>query len=142
MLKIYLSGGFHSGWQDRVKSEISEYALHSGIPLGIAYIDPRVHGLVEEELYTAWDLFGIDLADIVFVCMDKDNPGCHGIALEVGYAKAKRKLVVFVDEKDEGDPIKRYMGIARASADVAFDNLADGIAFVKSILVGMYCYQG
>lgn len=73
---VYLAGGMRSNWQDKVKKAFP----------GIMFLDPRDHGAKEEAAYTAWDLTGVELADIVFGYIEKDNPNGAGLALEFGYA--------------------------------------------------------
>ena len=88
-IKIYLAGGFHSGWQDKVISECP----------GFEYYDPRTHRLALPEHYKVWDLSHVKQSDILFVVMDRDNPSGYGMALEIGYAKGLDKTVIVVDEK-------------------------------------------
>jgi len=118
---VYLSGGMKSDWQDRViKAE-----------LGYECIDPRVTKEHEyEEEYTTWDLLGIKRADVVFAYMEKENPKGHGLCVEVGYAKALNKTIVFVDEYGLS-----AMGMVRAMADIVFYNLIDGIAYLQLLAI-------
>jgi len=86
--------------------------------------------------YTAWDLSHIKASDILFACMDKDNPSGYGLALEIGYAKALGKTVILVDEKSsENEEFRRYFAIAKETADVYFESLDEGINFLKGFMV-------
>jgi len=139
MMRVFLCGGFHSGWQGTVKYVVSHQPTSfSGLnpcldvgPQPVFFIDPRDHGLDAEELYTPWNLYWVRQCEIVFVYIEKTNPACQNMALEVGYAKALGKFIIVVDEKDNGDPVKRYMGMTRQCADVLFDNLEEGIAYLR-----------
>jgi nucleoside 2-deoxyribosyltransferase len=115
MLTVYLSGGMKSDWQDTVKSSI----------YNAEWIDPSRHGLSKPDEYTAWDLLGVRKADIVFAYLAEDNPSGIGLALEVGYAKALGKTIVFVDERGG------YTDIVRSTADVWCDNLDEGIGILR-----------
>ena len=64
-IKVYLAGGFHSGWQDLVKARTSN----------LGFFDPREYKLDTAELYTAWDLNAIRESDWVFAYLEKSNPG-------------------------------------------------------------------
>lgn len=105
-VKIYLAGGFKSGWQDRVISTYPQFE----------YLDPRSHGLTNPDAYTAWDLAAIKACDIVFAYLEKDNPGGYALALEIGYAKALDKIIILVNEK----PANRYLDMVNACADDVF----------------------
>ena len=80
-MKIYLSGGMHSGWQKTVKDR-----LHMTI------YDPRDHQFSHPQSYTAWDRLAIQKCDLVLAYMENDNPSGIGMALEVGYARALNKI--------------------------------------------------
>lgn len=96
------------------------------------FFDPRTHpAMADEALYTLWDLEAIRQSDLVFACLEATNPSGYGTALEVGYARALGKHIIVVDELDEKR--KRYLGMVRASANVVFKTLEDGIAFLKEL---------
>lgn len=116
---VYLAGGMHSGWQDKVIGAVSHEC-----------IDPRSHGLEVSDAYTAWDLSAIRVCDIVFAYMEKENPSGAGLAFEAGYAKALGKIVIFVEDVDL--KIARHFGMVRAAADVVCIDLDDGIEVLKS----------
>lgn len=121
--RIYLSGGFRSGWQDRVIQACPE----------LEFFDPRMHQLESPEQYTFWDLHHLQQCDILFGYMEPNNPSGLGLALEVGYARALAKLVVIVDEKSPQDKeFALYFAITRTAADVVLDALEAGIEFIAS----------
>lgn len=115
-MKVYLSGGMRSGWQDAIVKEVDGVVI---------FLDPRSHGQNEEKNYTAWDLTAISRADIVFAYLEADNPIGIGMALEIGFAKALQIPVIFVEAQD--NPKSKYFGICRASADFYYKSLDDGI---------------
>ena len=80
-VSVYLAGGFHSGWQDIVKSAAAE----------LKYFDPREHGLEDPKDYTVADLEGIGSSDWLFAYLENSNPAGYALALEIGYAKALTK---------------------------------------------------
>lgn len=122
---VYLSGRLISGWQDTVMTKIPE----------ITFIDPRSSGLNSPRQYTAWNLTSIDLADILFAYMEMDNPSGYGIALEVGYARARGKHVVMVDERSPTDQqFATHFATVRASAQATFDSLDEAIGFLRSLV--------
>lgn len=105
-MKVYLSGGFHSGWQDK---------FISGCP-DVEFLDPRTHGLVDEKAYTQWDCDAIDRCDLVIAYAEASNPSLLGLAYEVGYAKARGKRIWLIQDTDD-----KRLGMCRASADFVFD---------------------
>jgi len=119
-MKIYLSGGMRSDWQDRVITTLPQFE----------YLDPRrKKNLTQPSEYTAWDLFYIKQADIIFAFMEKDNPSGIGLALECGYGKALNKLVILADEKKD-----KYFPIVRETADLIFDSLEEGMRFLREFV--------
>jgi len=121
--RVFLSGGFRSGWQDGV---VRAYP-------GVSYLDPRRHGLELPSQYTAKNLADIAEADIVFAHMDVDNPSGFGLALEVGFAKALGKPVILSDEKSAGDPeFERYFATIVETADASFRSLDAAISRLGS----------
>jgi len=81
---VYLAGGFHSGWQDKVKAQFSN----------LIFFDPREHKLEAPEQYTAWDLDAIRRSNWVFAYLEKSNPGGYALALELGFGKALGKNII------------------------------------------------
>ncbi len=121
---IYLAGGFQSGWQEKVKLAVPQFN----------YFDPRGHGLENKAEYTVWDLEAVRRCNWVFAYLESTNPGGFALALEVGYAKALGKRVIFVDEKSTNDPqTGRYLTMISAASDVVFNKLEDGIEFLKKL---------
>jgi nucleoside 2-deoxyribosyltransferase len=95
---IYLAGGMHTDWQDRIMSAAPEHE----------YYDPRSHGLSDPVDYTNWDLTHIANSSLVVAYLEEDNPGGANTALEVGYAYALGKPIFLVDEKQD-----RYFSMMR-----------------------------
>lgn len=122
MKTVYLSGGMDGDWQDRVMR---------GVEMG-RFVDPRQFKSIVPDQYTTWDLAGIRGSDIVFAYMSADNPSGYGLALEVGYAKALGKTIIFVCDPDT--PKFDYFNIVMAAADVNFQKLDDGIIYLTQLL--------
>lgn len=132
--KLYLAGGMRSGWQDRLIETVQER-----LPLmPVIYLDPRQNGTADEATYTAWDAAAVELADILFVYLEADNPSGAGLALEIGIAEgmkragAKPKTIIFVCEPDH--PHFRYFGMARVCSDFVYKDLRDGVTQLISVL--------
>jgi nucleoside 2-deoxyribosyltransferase len=122
--RLYLAGGFHSGWQDKIKSSVSNFN----------FIDPRIHNLNNETLYTLWDLEAIRQCDWIFAYLEKTNPGCYALSLEIGFAKALGKRILLVDEKSSSDEYSmRYLKMVRSSSDVIFDSFEEALEFMNSL---------
>lgn len=121
---VYLAGGMKSGWQDRVKEAVP----------GVIFVDPREHALKDEQGYTAWDLAGVELADVVFGYIEKDNPGGAGLAVEFGWGARAGKALVLVEQS--GYAQERYFGMVRALAHARFEGDAgfdQAVACLKTI---------
>jgi nucleoside 2-deoxyribosyltransferase len=118
--RIYLAGGFKSGWQNTVFRELSDFEV----------LDPSTHNIEDPAAYTEWDLRAVRECDVILANMEESNPGGYALALEVGYAKALGKRIVFVDQIH--DPIrKRYFEMIRQTSDRVFSTLADALAFIS-----------
>lgn len=121
-LRVYLAGGFQSGWQDTVMRAVPS----------LDYFDPRSHGLKSKTEYTAWDLEAIRRSDCVFAYLEATNPGGYALALEIGFAKALGKFVILVDEKSSADEqTARYLEMLKETSEVPFTALQEGIEFLK-----------
>jgi hypothetical protein len=100
----------------------------------LQYHDPRSHGLSDPKAYTAWDLEAIRSSNIVFAYLEASNPSGYGLSLEVGYAAALGRHVILVDERSRTDQaLGRYFEIVRHTADVVFDELEEGIEYLRSL---------
>ncbi len=121
--KIYLAGGFRSGWQDHVSTFKS-----------FDYVDPRSHNLGEESQFTFCDFEAIRQSDWIFANLETTNPGGYNLALEVGFARALGKRVIVVDEKSSGSQaVSRQLSMLRSSADVYFESFQEAIAYLGTV---------
>jgi hypothetical protein len=124
-IRVYLSGGFKSGWQDQILGQFPS----------LLFRDPRVHDLKDETRYTTWDLEAIQRSDWVLAYIEASNPGGYALAAEVGYAKALGKRIFFVEELAENDQERsRYFGMVRACADITFQSLDEAIAYISELV--------
>ena len=103
-MKVYLAGGLSDDWQDRV-------------PDGFEFLDPRTWQDPDPKVYTARDLAAIRESDAVLAYMSSGNPSGFGMSLEVGYAAALGKPIVFVDDI-QCDWRSRYFGMVRSVSHV------------------------
>lgn len=135
--RIYLAGGMRSGWQQRLMTAIREKYKEA-----IIFLDPCAGHCAEEVAYTNWDLTAVETCDIIFAYLEKDNPGGHGLALEVGFAVgmanagAPRKHIIFVNEP--GHVADRYMGMTRVCSDVVVDSFEKGVIALEDHLIRAY----
>jgi nucleoside 2-deoxyribosyltransferase len=113
-LVVYLAGGTRSGWGELVKAAVP----------GPIYLDPKVHGLKEEDDYTDWDLTAVAMADVIFCNLEKDNPSGAGLATEVGAAAALGKKIIYYEEPEF--KFTRYFGMVRRCATDVVPTLEDG----------------
>lgn len=114
-MKVYLAGGMRGEWRSYFPDRT-----------GVIYFNPCDPGFGEPDKYTTYDLKCVENCDVLFGYLEKDNPSGLGLFLEIGYAKALGKIIVFVDEKND-----HYTQIARQCADIICDNLDDAIITVS-----------
>ncbi|EMJ5495160.1 TPA: hypothetical protein SMS45_000355 [Pseudomonas aeruginosa] len=123
--KIYLAGGFGSGWQEIVKSKLKSFEL----------LDPSAHGIENPAEYTSWDLEAVRASEILLANMEQTNPGGYALALEVGFAKALGKSIYLVDQIE--DPlVGRYFEMVRYCADRVFKSLDEAIEHIARVECG------
>lgn len=122
--KVFLSGGFKSGWQSVVIQELGDQ---------FTFFNPQTHGLNHHYEYTTWDIHFVRECDILFAHMEDTNPSGYGLAFELGIAHALNKTIILVDQKSPNDPVfARYYRILHKPAGVVFSNLSDGINYLKT----------
>jgi hypothetical protein len=129
--RVYLAGGMNeSNWQQKVIDSVGKQ--------NFVFYNPREHALVDSKEYTFWDLFYVKQSDILFAYMQGDNPSGIGLTLEIGYARAMDKSIILIDEKSKIDTaFENRFRIVRESSTIVFDNLEDGINFLKKIKNGI-----
>lgn len=124
---IYLAGGMRDGWQDRAISLLSEHEI----------LDPRSWNSLSPTVYTARDLNAILRADCLLVHMASTNPSGLGLSVELGYAYALCKKIVFCDEI-QNDWRSRYFDMHRVMASIvcpSIEEAADAINKMKHVAV-------
>jgi len=119
--KIYLAGGFHSGWQENVKSRLKDFDL----------LDPGAHGIDDPVEYTRWDLAAVRDSEIVLANMEASNPGGYALALEIGFAKALGKTIYLVDQIEDPS-VKRYFEMVRQCSTRVFSNLGEAVGYIEN----------
>lgn len=129
---VYLAGGYHSGWQSKVKQV-----------KGFSFADPKEKERPEGkeqvpmslEEYGTWDLHFIKQSDIVFVYCERTNTGCIGLAVEAGYARGLGKTVILVLEENHEHFKDRYIQFIKKASSITFDNFQDGIDYLQSMAI-------
>lgn len=130
-LKIYTAGGFHGDWRDRINAKLGDI---------FTILDPLIPEVNEQgerknlsfEEFTAWDLWAIRTADIVFVYSERTNPG-QGYIAELGYAKGLGKTVVLVRELDNEHMKDRYLSFMDCLADYVCNDFDEGVEFTSRL---------
>jgi len=111
---IYLAGGMKDGWQDKV----------APLLVGHELLDPRSWSTPDPVVYTARDLEAVRKCDCVLVHMSSSNPSGFGLSVELGYAYALGKRIVFCDEI-KSDWRSGYFGMHRQMATVVCNDLVE-----------------
>lgn len=94
-MKVYLSGGMRSGWQD-------------SLPLvdGVKYLDPRIESpqSLTMRAFVDKDIELVKESDVVFLYMEESNPTGYGAIWECAVAVENNIPIIAVWEKDYIDP--------------------------------------
>lgn len=94
-MKVYLSGGFKTGWQEEVTGEILRLRPDAEIA------DPRENRFHDPAYYSKWNMKNIADCDLLFAYMEHDNPGIANVAFEIGFAAALGKKIILINEKGQ-----------------------------------------
>jgi nucleoside 2-deoxyribosyltransferase len=122
-MRVYLAGGLHGDWRDRVKREVPD----------VTWIDPRQHGLEgDPAAYTTWDVMGVARCDVLFAYLAENNPSGLGLAFEMGYAKALGKPIIYVCELTPEH--ERFSQVLWHSASIACISLSGGIEYLRAFV--------
>lgn len=131
-MKVYLGGNVHTNW----RKQVVEACPH--IEFLQPYKDSRGRfirtdegvSLITPSHFVTRDLLFIRSCDVIFAYITKygEHSRHHGLMIELGYAKALRKAIVLVYEMPEFD-------FATGIADTVFNDLEDGIAFLKFLVL-------
>lgn len=129
MNSVYLAGGFKSEWAKFVIKSCEN----------MIFINPKDKEFKNGERiimsvneYGKWDLHHIRTSHIVFVYVERNNPSCIGLSCEAGYAKGLGKTVISVIEPDHETIKDSYLSFITQVSDITFENLKDGIEYLKS----------
>lgn len=132
MTKVYLAGGYKSGWQDKLKERLSGY--------NFGFFDPKVKerpksgpsipmSLAE---YGTWDMHHIAKSDLVFAYAERTNPSCIGLAVEIGYACGLGKTVILVLEDNHETIEDRYLLFLTKAASITFSDFDKAVEYLLS----------
>jgi hypothetical protein len=123
-LKVFLSGGFKSDWQNKIIEKYKDDFI---------FFNPREHGLADPDQYTVWDIHFIKQCDILFAYMEETNPSGYGLAFELGLAHGLNKTIILVDERSKkDDAFKNYFRIIYKPSNIVFDNFKDGVKYLAA----------
>jgi nucleoside 2-deoxyribosyltransferase len=120
---VYLAGGMYNDWRTRVKKYCPQFT----------YLDPMEHDLKNAQEYTIWDLLAVRNADLIFAHQDSENPAGYGTNLELGYAFALGKFIIFVNEMKEEDERHPWFGMAESVSNVAFYEMEPALELLSRI---------
>jgi nucleoside 2-deoxyribosyltransferase len=118
-MKVYLSGGMYSGWQEKAKGLL----WHR-----IKVLNPCESGQTTPAEYTLWDIEAVKNADALLVYFEDDNPSGIGLSLEMGIAVALGIPVILVDDMND----KRTQ-ILRQSASLICADLDQAAEYIKAM---------
>lgn len=138
-IKVYLAGDIakEDRWRPKVLKACHGLAVEFLSPIDT--IDYRYKYLKDanesNRVFVYCDYKKIDMADIVFAYIRRSKSKHSGTSAEMGYAKAKGKLILYVNDMPKTE---RYLfEFVERTADEVFDTLAKGISYLKEYLQEM-----
>ena len=121
-MKVFLSGGTHGDWQERVMLALKEEQVEFFDPRTL--LDHPMRRIAETERH--W----LDLCDCLLFYFESSNPSGLGSAFEVGYCVARGKPAIYVDEKRTSH--SEWLGYHCTVADT----LEGGVASIRQLIRG------
>lgn len=89
-MRVFLSGGTRTPWRLPIKKIVQN----------VEWFDPMdLPKDMPMSYYASEELLWLNKSDVVLFFFEQSNPSGIGSAFEVGYAVAKGKTVIFVDQK-------------------------------------------
>lgn len=127
---VYLAGNPSATWQQDV--------LNARI--NAIFIDGRNNRQTTPGARSAWNLTGIDHADIVFGYAEPGDPSSTNLAFEFGYAAhAENKIMIYVEEADFEH--HRHFEMVRATASVSCVTFEEGLKQLFRV-VSQFSWKG
>jgi len=133
-IKVYTAGGFYGNWRQKMNDLLgSKFIILDPFSKEFDSSKGERKRLSFEE-YTAWDLWAIRTADVVFVYSERTNPG-QGYIVEAGYAKGLGKTVILVREENNQYMPDKYLQFMDCIADFKTDTFEKGIEFLSRLSI-------
>jgi nucleoside 2-deoxyribosyltransferase len=121
--KVYLSGGFHSMWREKVKENLE----------GFTFFNPGDNQELNFSMdeIGVWNKHHLKKSDIVLAYFEKTNPVGLGLTAEMAYAYGLGKTVIFVMEAN--DTFKpRYLEFLENFATITVEDLDEAIELIRA----------
>lgn len=132
-LKVYIAGGMRGDWRQKLYERLKDKFIVID-PLLKEYDSTGVRIVTPYKVFTAWDLWGIRTADIVFTYSEKNNPGV-GLIAEAAYGAGLGKTVILVREENNEHIPDRYYSFLDAFAHYVTNDYEDGIKFLLTLSI-------
>lgn len=130
-VNVYLAGKMDVAWTRDFASSVR--ILESGNRV-IHFISPQLHTLKEPTQFTMWDTLGIDKCDVLLVYFEAGTLNPFGRCAEIGYAKAKGKKIIIVNERGTFDTeFTRSIGFPLSLADVVISTLEEAAELIYKL---------
>ena len=133
-ITVYLAGDVSS--TDRWRPQVLERFKGNDSVVFLSPIDgcrysykPAKEICSKSEVFLYADYHKIDLSDIILVFLRACESRHSGTSAEVGYARAKRKLIIYVNAIPKME--WHFYEFIQRTADIVFDNLGEGLDFLE-----------
>ena len=131
---VYLAGDVSS--TDRKRAKVLKHFKGNDKIAFLSPIDdcrysykPAKEICSKSEVFLYADYHKIDLSDIVLVFLRACESRHSGTSAEVGYARAKGKLIIYVNAIPKME--WHFYEFIQRTADIVFDNLEEGLDFLE-----------
>ena len=136
-IRVYLAGDISDAdrWRPKVSEALEGLNVNFLSPIDrIKYARINVENR-KNKVFEHCDYLKIDRADVVFCYIRKCKSLHSGSSAEIGYAKAKGKLIILcIDLPKETAYLYEFI---RRTATETFDNLGDAIDYLRALVEEM-----
>ena len=136
---VYLAGDIakEDRWRSRVIKACEGFDVIFVSPVDTA--DYKYYSMKKcneaNRVFLYCDYKKIDISDVVFAYMRHSKSRHSGTSAEIGYAKAKGRLILYINDMNKTE---RYLyEFVERTADEVFDTLPQGIDYLQDYLAEM-----
>jgi nucleoside 2-deoxyribosyltransferase len=144
MIRVYLAGDIqkYDKWRPKVIEALEGHNVKWLSPIDECSYDMEklTKSNRENKVFLFCDYMKVDKSDIVFALIRKSKSRHSGTSAEIGYGKAKGKIIIVVNLLPKNEAY--LYDFVKKTADAYFTELKDGIDFLQQFVTEMEYVPG